>query len=128
MIEKNEGNSMDSNQLAEDFYSGACVLEFLSGWGRVMADPNGIQELAVKFERAYTEINRLQNEGKIYKHPAFASIETIEAVRRINELIKLGLDNPQTFKSAGEIHALAEQCLQILKSDVVKGEEKWTGG
>jgi hypothetical protein len=81
-----------------------------------MADPDGIHEMAVKFERAYTEINRLQNEGKIDKHQAFASIETIEAVRRINELIKLGMDSPETRRHAAEIYALAEQCLQTLKS------------
>jgi hypothetical protein len=88
-----------------------------------MADPDGIHEMAVKFERAYTEINRQQNEGKIDKHQAFASIETIEAVRRINELIKLGLNNPQTFQHAAEIYALAEQCLQTLKLDAAPKSE-----
>jgi hypothetical protein len=117
MEKTNDDILRDSNQLAEDFYSGACVLQFLSGWGRVIADPDGIHEMAVKFERAYTEINRLQNEGNTYNHPAFASIETIEAVRRINELIKLGLDSPETRRHAAEIYALAELCLETLKSD-----------
>jgi hypothetical protein len=115
-----------SMELASDFYSGACVLQFLAGWGRVMADPEAIRELAAKFERAFTELSRLQDEGKLDKVDALSSKETIEAIRRINELIKLGLDNPQTFQHAGEIHTLAEQCLEALKSDAVKGVEKWS--
>jgi hypothetical protein len=117
MEKTNDDILRDSNQLAEDFYSGAGALQLLSAWARVMADPQAICELFPKFESAYKEINRLQNEGKVYKHPAFASVETIDAVRRINELIKRGLDNPQTFQHAGEIHTLAEQCLQTLKLD-----------
>lgn len=131
MDERNEGTSMDverSMELASDFFSGACVLQFLAGWGRVMADPNAILELATKFEHAFVELSRLQDEGKGYGSKALSSKETIEAIRRINELIKLGLDNPQTFQHAGEIHTLAEQCLETLKSDMVKGEEKWTEG
>lgn len=106
-----------SMELASDFFNGTCVLQFLVGWGRVMADPAAIRELAIKFERSFTELSRLQDEGKLDKVDALSSTETIEAIRRINELIKLGLDNPQTFQHASEIHALAEKCLEALKSD-----------
>jgi hypothetical protein len=115
-----------SMELASDFYNGAGALQLLSAWGRVMADPGAIRELAVKLEHAYIELSRLQEEGKGYGSKALSSTETLEAIRRINELIKLGLDNPQTFQHAGEIHTLAEQCLQAIKSDAVKGVEKWS--
>lgn len=106
-----------SMELAHDFFSGAGALQILSAWARVMADPKAIGELFPKFERAFVELSRLQDEGKAYKIDALSSIETLEAIRRINELIKLGLDNPQTFQHAAEIHTLAEQCLETLKSD-----------
>jgi len=115
-----------SMELASDFYNGAAALQLLSAWARVMADPGAIRELAVKLEHAYIELNRLQDEGKGYGSKALSSTETLEAIRRINELIKLGLDNPQTFQHAGEIHNLAEQCVQAIRSDVVKGVEKWS--
>ncbi len=106
-----------SMELAHDFYSGAGALQILSAWARVMADPQAICEFFPKFERAFIELSRLQDEGKLDKIKALSSAETLEAIRRINELIKLGLDNPQTFQHAAEIHTLAEQCLETLKSE-----------
>ena len=120
MAERNEDTPMDveqSMELASDFYNGAAALQFLSGWGRVMADPEGIRELVMKFESAFVELGRLQDEGKLDKVNVLSSKETIEAIRRLSELIKLGLDNPQTFQHAGEIYTLAEHCLQAIKSD-----------
>lgn len=116
MSERNEGNSMDAEQLAIDFYNGAGALQLLSAWGRVMADPDAIRELVMKFESAFVELGRLQDEGKLYKVNVLASTETLEAIRRLHDLIKLGLDAPQAPR-AGEIHSLAEQCLNAIKSD-----------
>lgn len=117
MLAKYEGTVMEFQQLSIDFYSGACVLQFLSGWGRVMADPEAMREYAVKFERAYTELVRLKDEGKVYDNKALSSMEALEAIRRINELIQSGVDSPQTFQHAREIHELAEQCLAAMKLD-----------
>lgn len=113
MTERNEGNSMDAEQLAIDFYNGAGALQLLSAWGRVMADPQAICELIPKLERAFVELGHLQDEGKLYRVNVLASTETLEAIRRLQDLIKLGLDAPQ----AHEIHTVAEQCLNAIKSD-----------
>lgn len=117
MAAGHEDTSMDVEQLAIDFYNGAGALHRLSAWGRVMAEPQAICELVPKLERAFTELARLQNEGKINNVAALSSTETLEAIRRINDLIKMGLDGPLALQHAGEIHTLAEQCLQTLKSD-----------
>lgn len=117
---------IQSIELASDFYSGAGALRLLSAWARVMADPEAIRELNAKFESAFVELSRLQDEGKIDKVNVLSSNETMNAIRNLNELIKLGLNDPQTLQHLAEIHSLAEQILQAIQSDVVKGEEKWT--
>ena len=67
---------MDTEQLAIDFYNGAGALQVLSAWGRVMADPDAIREMGGKFEQAFTELSRLQDEGKIYIIVLFSRNQT----------------------------------------------------
>jgi hypothetical protein len=118
MTERTESNSVEkSMELASDFYNGAGALQMLSAWGRVMANPDAIREFVMKFESSFVELGRLQDEGKLYPVNVLASTETLEAIRRLNDLIKLGLDCPQTLQRASEIHALAEKCLNAIKSD-----------
>jgi hypothetical protein len=105
-------------QLAEqmsDFYNGAYSLEKLSAWAYVVANQQMIIEHLALFERAYAELLRLHAAGRLGAGAADFSEEHLESVKRINELIRQGLDRREVHDAAQEVQALAEQCLQRLK-------------
>ncbi|WP_437533901.1 hypothetical protein WME79_07600 [Sorangium sp. So ce726] len=106
---------MDIEKLLVDFYNGAHVVNVVAIWAYAVANRRKILEDLASFEGAYEQLVELHAAGKLGVGTADFSVENLEIVKRINQLIGPGLDSGEARQAAHEIHALTERCARALK-------------
>ncbi|WP_437591615.1 hypothetical protein [Sorangium sp. So ce1000] len=106
---------MSIERLLVDFYNGAHMVDVVAAWAYVVANPQKVREELASFESAYEQLIELHLAGKLGVGRAEFSVANLETVKRINQLIKSGLDSGEVRRAAQEIHDLAEGCGQALK-------------
>jgi hypothetical protein len=104
----------EANEMMEDFYSGAQMLQKLADWAYVIANHREVLQNLSLFEKAYEQLVKLHAIGKLGAGVGDFSAENLELVKRISRLIQPGLDSSEARGSAQEIHTLAERCLEAL--------------
>lgn len=106
----------EMNEMMDDFFTGAQVLQRLAGWAYVVANHQEVLTRISLFEKAYEQMLELHTLGKLDAGAAKFSAEGLETVRRIGHLIQSNFDSSAAQGSAQEIYTLAEQCLGALKA------------
>lgn len=104
-----------ANDMMEDFYNGAQMLQMLAGWAYVTANRREVLQYIASFEKAYEQLLELHAAGKLRAGAVEFSADELERIKRIGCLIRPGLDSGEAHDSAQEIHTLAERCLEALK-------------
>jgi Uma2 family endonuclease len=113
----------EANEIMEDFYNGAPMLQKLADWAYVIANHREVLQNLSLFEKAYEQLVKQHAIGKLGAGGADFSAENLELVKRIRRLIQPGLDSGEARASAQEIHTLVERCLRALtRSDSASGE------
>ncbi|MDC0679160.1 hypothetical protein [Sorangium atrum] len=105
----------DIEKLLVDFYNGAHMVDIVTKWAFVVTNRQMVLENLASFERAYEQLVELRAAGKLGAGAADFSVENLDVVKRINQLIAPGLDSDEARRSAREIHDLAERCARALQ-------------
>jgi hypothetical protein len=110
-----------SNEMMEDFYNGAQMLQKLADWAYVNANHREVLRYVSLFEKASEELVKLHAAGRLGAGGGGFSAENLELIKRIGRLIQPGLDSSEARESAQEIHVLAERCLLALTRNQGQG-------
>ena len=104
-----------ANDMMEDFYNGAQMLQMLADWAYVTANRREVLQHIASFEKAYEQLLELHAAGKLDAGAGEFSADDLGRIKRIGCLVRPGLDSGEARDSAQEIHTLAERCLEALK-------------
>jgi hypothetical protein len=115
-VSSDERLERDSDLVA-DFFGGVAAIQKLAAWAYFVAHEQELRRAISLFADAMEELAKLDAAGRLgVAEGADFSRENVQRARRLDELVRSGLDKEDLRKVAQELHDLAHQCTRSFLS------------